>query len=538
MKIHFFILFVVLFCTSTASCQDCLQNLQIIFSRQGQIDSFNINYPSCNNILGTLTITGSVSDLKPLVSITKVSGSLIIDNTKLTDLNGLENIDSINTLIIKGNAFLKSLKGLGGLEYINIISLESNAEIIEINDISATNISNFSVSLCPKLKEIVGFNNSSQMTGINIADNVGLDRIDAFKEVEFINGIFRLSNNVNLKQLITAARLKMVHGFLEIVNLKKLSQLPTFDSLVLANQISIINLHEISKLPDFANLKLVKGTFNIGNNYNLAKIPECPSLKIITGSLEIGLGLLIKDYDGFIFLDSIYGSLRIGQLPNGSAEKISGFKKLRYVGLDFRLLDLYNLNEITGFSLLKKVERVLTLNSLHKIKNFNAFKNLEYIGSLQISRCLQLNDISGITGIDLSKLTSLYLTDNDSLSYCQYEAICQYVKANRGTSYVSRNKKGCNNADEILEACRTVGVDDLQEKDLNIYPNPTSSHFYMESDQDIATDEVEIFTTTGSKVPFIRVGDAVYPHTLEGGILIVKIKISGQTLVKKIIYLP
>ena len=479
-------------------------------SRQGQVDSFNINYPSCNNIIGTLTITGSVSDLKPLVSITKVSGSLIIENTKLTDLNGLENIDSINTLILKGNAFLKNLQGLEGLEYINVISLESNIEILEINNISATNISNFSVSLCPKLKEIIGFNNSSQMTGINIADNAGLDRIDAFKEVEFINGIFRLYNNANLKQLNTATRLKMVHGFLEIVNLKNLSQLPTFDSLVIANQISIINLHEISKLPDFTNLKLVNGTFEIGSNYRLTKIPQFPSLKIIKGSLEIGLDLQIKDFDGFIVLDSIYGSLRFRELPGGNTEKISGFKKLKFIGLDFMVLGLYNLREITGFSSLKKVERVVALNSLHKIKNFNAFKNLEYIGTLQISRCLQLDDISGITGIDFNKLNYLTINYNDSLSYCHYEPICQYLKAKKGSYYVGFNKKGCNNADEILEACRTVGVDDDTATNITLSPNPTESDFLLTLSDYVPSD--------GQLVMYDMMGKVVHQQPVHFGL--------------------
>ena len=139
---------------------------------------------------------------------------------------------------------------------------------------------------------------------------------------------------------------------------------------------------------------------------------------------------------------------------------------------------------------------------------------------------------------DFNKIKNLHLSGNDSLSYCHYEPICQYLQTNKGSYYVGFNKKGCNNADEILEACRTVGADDLPEKVLTIYPNPTDSHFYIESDKEIEDDDIEIFAMTGSKVPFSRVGEAIYPHALDDGILIVKIKISGQTLVKKIIYLP
>ena len=83
-----------------------------------------------------------------------------------------------------------------------------------------------------------------------------------------------------------------------------------------------------------------------------------------------------------------------------------------------------------------------------------------------------------------------------------------------------------------------MGADDLPEKDLTIYPNPTNNHFYIESDKELEADDIEIFAMTGSKVPFSKVGDAIYLHAQAGGILMVKIKKLGQTLIKKIIYLP
>ncbi|MBK7804820.1 MAG: T9SS type A sorting domain-containing protein [Saprospiraceae bacterium] len=146
--------------------------------------------------------------------------------------------------------------------------------------------------------------------------------------------------------------------------------------------------------------------------------------------------------------------------------------------------------------------------------------------------------ISWLNNLNVKKLEELQIISNDSLSFCNYEPICNYLNENKGKHEIRFNKSGCNSAEEILEACRTVGVDDLPEKDLTIYPNPTNNHFYIESDAELGSDDVEIWTMTGSKVPFSRVGDAIYPHALDSGILIVKIKISGQTLVKKIIYLP
>ncbi len=537
MKNCFFVICSIISFAFGVNGQNCTGSMNILFSRQGLLDSFNINYPNCNNITGNLIISGPITNLDSLKYLTNITGALIIENTNLTNLIGLENLDSINLLEIRENKFLENLKGMGGLIYIDFFVLKSNDSLKEINDISKADIINFSVSDCLKLKEIVGFNTSKLMTGINISDNSELERINAFNAVEVIAGRFRLFSNINLKNLDTGSKLKMVKGFLEIVNLKNISELPSFDSLEMAHRISILNLDNISFLPEFFKLKLVKGNINIGSNNHVFKFSYFPSLKIIEGSLEIGLKKSIIDFDGFTALDTILGSLRILGSSFDMTEKISGFKNLKYIGQDFLISELFNLNEITGFSSLQKVTRSVKLNLLVKIQNLDAFKNLSSATILNISSCWLLNDISGVTGIDFTKLNNFHLSGNDSLSYCHYEPICTYIDQNLGKHDIKFNKKGCNSAEEILEACRTVGVEEWDEVQVSIYPNPTCSHFYIESDTDIDIDDVEIWTMAGSKVPFSKVGDAIYPIFQDGGLLIVKIKISGKTLVKKILYL-
>jgi len=535
-SIIFYVFFMIGFSLITTS-QTCTLSSDTI-SRQGQIDSFNIKYPRCTKITGNLVITGAITNLDSLYGIRQISGTLSIINTQLKNCLGLYNLDTVYGFRCIDNAVLKNLYGLESLTFAGALHIENNVALEEIHSISSTDFTDFFLYECPKILVILGFNTPILLSNIVIENNDGIIAIDAFNAVEEIDGSFRIRINNNLQTLKTGSKLRVVKGLLEFLYLPQLITLPSYDSLEEAKHISINNLDKITKLPEFTNLKLVEGSLNLGSNNNVLKFSNFPSLKIIEGSLGIGLKNSIIDFDGFINLDSIYGSLKIISSSYDSTEILSGFNNLKYIGEDFFIAQFFNLKKITGFRCLKKVERNVWFNFLTKLNDLNSFKKLESGETLRISSCWLLDDISGITGINFNKLTNLHLSGNDSLSYCHYEPICHYLQANKGSYYVGFNKKGCNNADEILEACRTVGADDLPEKDLTIYPNPTNNHFYIESDAELGSDDVGIFTMTGSKVSFSREGDAIYPHALDGGILIVKIKISGQTLVKKIIYLP
>jgi len=57
----------------------------IIFTNQAQLDSFQINYPSCSEILGNVKIRGgNITNLNELYILTHISGSLtIVENGNL-----------------------------------------------------------------------------------------------------------------------------------------------------------------------------------------------------------------------------------------------------------------------------------------------------------------------------------------------------------------------------------------------------------------------------------------------------------------------
>jgi hypothetical protein len=96
----------------------CLPDGNYYFLSQHDIDSYQSNYPGCNNIEGDVQITGNdIVDLSGLNNITSISGSLYIqNNASLTNLEGLENLISVGEyLMIEDNPSLGSLSGLNNL---------------------------------------------------------------------------------------------------------------------------------------------------------------------------------------------------------------------------------------------------------------------------------------------------------------------------------------------------------------------------------------------------------------------------------------
>lgn len=95
MKHKIILLFLLLFASVLAlTSQSCTPYQQGMLTRQGQVDSFKINYPGCTVIEGSMTLTRNVENLDSLHLITKVKGNLFMNYSKLVNLNGLTSLDS------------------------------------------------------------------------------------------------------------------------------------------------------------------------------------------------------------------------------------------------------------------------------------------------------------------------------------------------------------------------------------------------------------------------------------------------------------
>jgi hypothetical protein len=423
-----------------------------MFTRQGQVDSFKINYPGCTIIAGNMTLTRDVQQLDSLHLITKVKGNLFINNSKLATLIGLQSFDSTGRISISENSQLLNLDGINKLKYCDDLTISNCFQLTDITGISQVSLKGLFIVNCFKLKKIVGFNTAKKLSAsINIIENFDVDTIDAFHNIDSINGRLRINGHNKLKMLSMGEKLKYIRDDLEITN-----------SPILTN------------LPDFPLLDNVR-TLKLENLHGLQQISSFPVLNQARQDVLIQL--------------------------NDKLEDINGFNSLSQIGRDLVIQKLPELKEISGFNKLAVANRSVSFDQLNKLKNLNSFASLIQTDSIAIRTCQSLDDISGITKLDFSKLNYLGLSGNENLSFCHYFPLCLYLQENRGKHNISSNKSGCNTADEIKEACRTVGTDDDAATNITLSPNPTESDFLLTISGYVPSDGIlEIYDMIGREV--------------------------------------
>ena len=160
-----FLLLIGLYFPFAGSSQSCLP-LGITFSTQAQIDSFQINYPNCTQITGTVNIIGStISNLNGLNVITSIGGALWIDNNNaLTSFIGLNALTSIgNSIYILNNPALTSLTGINSLSFIwGTLGITGNpllANLTALSSLTTSKLGFLSITSNDSLKSLTGLDN-------------------------------------------------------------------------------------------------------------------------------------------------------------------------------------------------------------------------------------------------------------------------------------------------------------------------------------------------------------------------------------------
>jgi hypothetical protein len=198
MKI-FHIFLIVLFLVNGAIAQSCLPD-GISFHTQGEIDSFQINYPNCTQIEGDVMISASgIYNLNGLSVVTSVGGALWIEfcpdlkslsglegfssvggpleinmNDSLTNMTAMGNLTSVSGwLQIENNASLSSLSGLDNLTYIgDYLSISANNSLTNLAELENVTFigGKLKIKVNPALTSLMGLNNLTSIGGDLIID--------------------------------------------------------------------------------------------------------------------------------------------------------------------------------------------------------------------------------------------------------------------------------------------------------------------------------------------------------------------------------
>jgi len=305
-----------------------------------------------------------------------------------------------------------------------------------------------------------------------IYDNI--QHLDGLNVLEAIGGTLTIDGCDDLTDITGLSNITYVGGDFFIENTTQLESLEGLSSLIeVGGMLHIQNNTALVSLNGFDNLQTIQGILFVGSHQNLVSFQGLENLEEIHGDLLVFNNDMVS-LDGLTSLTHISGRLSI---EYNNIQDI-GIPSLVSVGDDLNVFYSPELESITGFD------------------------NLETVGgNLNIWHNVNLTDISGFAGIDATSIANLYISENILLRECAIQSVCDYLADPGGSVQILINGPGCNNEEEVIEACESVTIPVvIQKEQIKLYPNPANALLQIEGIDVDLVDEVNVYDLCGYRV--------------------------------------
>ncbi len=507
------------------ACSSCLPE-GIIFTTQEQIDNFQTDYPGCTEIEGNVIIEESdIINLNGLSVLTSIGGSLVVyGNNALTNFTGLEGLTTIgNCLEFFRNDSLTSLSGLEGLTTIggylsiglNDIGLPGNQSLISLEGLS--NLISVGTKLevlgNPSLTSLSGLDNIEAVSiqSISIAGNNSLSTCEVKSICDYLvspNGSINIYDNApGCNSPEEVEQECMSHCLPEGITFTTQTQIDSFainnpgcteiegDVIVAGNDIT--NLNGLNVIVS------VGGDLSVHNNAILTSLSGLDNLTSIGGYLEISRNDSLSSLVGLRNVTAIGESVYIGSHDilwggNPTLTNLNGLEGLTsiegdlYISLNIALVSLSGLDNLIsiGGSLSVRYTALNSLEGLEKLTSIEGILNVDSNGIL--------TSLTGLENIDAGSIIYLSIYNNELLSTCEVQSICDYLVAPNGEVSIYNNAPGCNSQQEVEEACASFIADTEGDYDISMYPNPVSTNAILGGEfGSCKTIHICLYNTTG-----------------------------------------
>jgi len=287
----------------TAQAVDCIPDT-IILTSQADIDTFQVDYNSCTNIIGSLAFdTGTFTDLDGLQDIVGIGGGLSIGFSRVSSLSGLSNLVSIGgSLSIRSqlSGSFSSFAGLSSLTSLGSLMIEDSSFITSLSGMTnLTSLGGLNLFNARVLTNLTGLPVGLDMiTDISISSSDSLQSLDGLSPV---NGVLSLTveDNPNLTS-ISALAGSVFSGndwfppgddktpSLQIVdnpNLSSLNGVPVISPLGAFANLVIVNNPLITSLSVLDGLVGIWGDASFRGN---AALSDCSTLATVMDAVDDG----------------------------------------------------------------------------------------------------------------------------------------------------------------------------------------------------------------------------------------------------------
>lgn len=167
----------------------------------------------------------------------------------------------------------------------------------------------------------------------------------------------------------------------------------------------------------------------------------------------------------------------------------------------------------SGLNKLDSIGGFLYIRGNDAIENLNGLEHLTRIdGIISIDNNAVLTSLSGIQNIDPATIKSyspayssdLEVYNNPMLTECAVRSVCDLLALPGKTSKISGNKSNCNSSSEIVAKCGYVGIEDISQNKILVYPNPSHGLFEIhlkDNDNTVNIHVVSIYGQVLRKIP-------------------------------------
>ena len=367
----------------------------------------------CTDISGSLRIGGAVTDLTPLASLRRITGSLYVNDTAvpwdppatLTSLQGLEGLESVRSVELE-HLIVPNLDPLAGLTYLpGGLKLERLTQI----------------------ESLAGLHNLQHIGG-----PLTILQVDKITDLQALAGLTEILDSVELIELPALPSLEGLHnlervGRLRIDDCPVLSDLDGLrglqrvDEYVVLEQLSLTDLHGLEGLTELGE----PGGETAG--ITMLYVPQLASLDALAvdwhGDNAFSIhGSAIAD------LDALAGATELARLSlseNHALVDLAGLEALAEVHGG---LDLFGNANLVDLGALANLESVGLLTLAESVVTDLALPALQEAGEVWVLRNAQLSALSGLAG--LSSVGTLRLEDNPSLTDLSGLAALAQVEGN------------------------------------------------------------------------------------------------------------
>ena len=323
----------------------------------------------------------------------------------------------------------------------------------------------------PNLEDLSGMINLTSVgQDLTIAQNYLLMDLAGLENLNAIGGNLTITDNNNLSTLGGLNQLNSVGGlgiggndFLE--NMNGLEGLTTIESHL------SISFTKFTNLTGLNNLTSIGGNFIVLMNFDLLDFEGLNSLSSIGGNFNVGYST-----------DAMWWG-------NSSLYNFSGLDNLSSIGGHLHITDNEELNNLNGLEGLTSIGGEL------------------YIGALWSDSIPGLVSIDALGNVEAESIENLLIIYNTSLSKCQVQSICEYLTAPGNNSEIHDNAPGCNDVEEVNEACKSGGVKEQALLFLLVHPNPTDNGRIIITLNNPQNLHLTCFNTYGQQVHHQEIAD-------------------------------